>query len=201
MKNEPNFLYIITLLTSFLFSLILTPLIRRLAVKEGFIVRPRDDRWSKKPTALLGGVGIFSSLITVWLTAAIMINFKAAFSPLLPLAIGGAAVFLLGLIDDLFEISPQHKLVGQIIIASVLVIFGFQVNWFNSATANQIISIFWIVGITNAFNLLDNMDGLSAGIAFIAGLFFFCLRYFPDAAVPCLPSFSCLHTLAPWEDF
>jgi len=178
MKNEPNFLYIITLLTSFLFSLVLTPLVRRLAVKEGFIVRPRDDRWSKKPTALLGGVGIFSSLIIVWLTAAIMINFKAAFRPLLPLAIGGAAVFLLGLIDDLFEISPQHKLVGQIIIASVLVIFGFQVNRFNSATANQIISIFWIVGITNAFNLLDNMDGLSAGIAFIAGLFLFLFEIF-----------------------
>jgi UDP-GlcNAc:undecaprenyl-phosphate GlcNAc-1-phosphate transferase len=54
-----------------------------------------------------------------------------------------------------------------------LVIFGFQVNWFESKTANLLISIFWIIGITNAFNLLDNMDGLSAGIALIVGLFLF----------------------------
>jgi UDP-GlcNAc:undecaprenyl-phosphate/decaprenyl-phosphate GlcNAc-1-phosphate transferase len=60
----------------------------------------------------------------------------------------------------------------------LLVLFGFQVQWFTSGTANLVISIFWIVGITNAFNLLDNMDGLSAGIAFIAGAFLFLSRVF-----------------------
>ncbi len=91
--------------------------------------------------------------------------------PLLPVVLGGAAVFLLGLIDDIFELNPQYKLIGQVVIASALVIFGFQVGWFESKTANLLVSIVWIVGITNAFNLLDNMDGLSAGIAVIAGFF------------------------------
>jgi UDP-GlcNAc:undecaprenyl-phosphate GlcNAc-1-phosphate transferase len=111
--------------------------------------------------------------MVVWQITSFIFGYYASIKPLLPLALGGMAIFILGLVDDLFNINPQHKLVGQVIIASVLVIFGFQVNWFESMTANLVISIFWIVGITNAFNLLDNMDGLSAGIAFIAGLFLF----------------------------
>ncbi len=82
-------------------------------------------------------------------------------------------MFFLGLVDDITEINPQYKLIGQVIIASVLVIFGFQFSWFDSRTANLLVSIFWIVGITNAFNLLDNMDGLSAGVACISGFFLF----------------------------
>ncbi|NIP23009.1 MAG: undecaprenyl/decaprenyl-phosphate alpha-N-acetylglucosaminyl 1-phosphate transferase, partial [Phycisphaerae bacterium] len=53
----------------------------------------------------------------------------------------------------------------------VLVFFGFKIDWFVSYTYNTFFSVFWIVGITNAFNLLDNMDGLSSGIAFISSLF------------------------------
>ena len=82
-------------------------------------------------------------------------------------------MFFLGLMDDISEINPQYKLIGQVVVASVLVIFGFQFHWFESKTANTLISVFWIVGITNAFNLLDNMDGLSAGIACISGFFLF----------------------------
>jgi len=170
---SPLFVYALTFVASFLLSLFLTPLIRRLAVKENFVARARDDRWQKRPIALLGGVSIFFSLMVVWQLASFVFGFYPSIKPLLPLALGGMAIFLLGLVDDLLEINPQHKLVGQVIIASVLVIFGFQINWFESMTANLVISIFWIVGITNAFNLLDNMDGLSAGIALIAGIFLF----------------------------
>ncbi|MEE9611006.1 MAG: hypothetical protein V3W19_07120, partial [Desulfatiglandales bacterium] len=137
------------------------------------MARPKDDRWHKRPTGLLGGVSIFFTLMVVWQLASFVFGYNASIKPLLPLALGAIAIFSLGLVDDIFEINPQHKLVGQIIIASLLVFFGFQISWFESKTANLVISIFWIVGITNAFNLLDNMDGLSAGIAFIAGLFLF----------------------------
>ncbi|MEZ4577573.1 MAG: hypothetical protein R2861_06925 [Desulfobacterales bacterium] len=75
--------------------------------------------------------------------------------------------------DDIWEVNPQYKLIGQVVVAAVLVFFGFQFSWFASQTANLLISIFWIVGITNAFNLLDNMDGLSASIACISGVFLF----------------------------
>ncbi|HMA66384.1 MAG TPA: hypothetical protein VKO20_01060, partial [Desulfosalsimonadaceae bacterium] len=102
--------------------------------------------------------------------------------PMLPVMIGAAGIFLTGLTDDIFELNPQYKLIFQVVIASALVFFGIQVHWFEARTVNIVVSIFWIVGITNAFNLLDNMDGLSAGIAFISGFFLFLwLSVFPDA--------------------
>jgi UDP-GlcNAc:undecaprenyl-phosphate GlcNAc-1-phosphate transferase len=164
----------ITFFISFSLSLILTPYIRRFAVIYNYISNPRDDRWHKKPTGLLGGISIFISMMIAWLFGALTFaGFNQFIQPMLPVAFGGAAIFCLGLFDDIFEINPQYKLIGQVIIASVLVLFGFQVGWFDSKTANLVVSIFWIVGITNAFNLLDNMDGLSAGIACIAGFFLF----------------------------
>jgi UDP-GlcNAc:undecaprenyl-phosphate/decaprenyl-phosphate GlcNAc-1-phosphate transferase len=175
---NPFVAYASTFLASFLLSLFFTPLIRHLAVKKNLVAQARDDRWHKKPTSLLGGVSIFLAFMVVWQLASLVFGFYSSVKPLLPLALGGTAIFVLGLIDDLFEINPQHKLVGQVIIASVLVIFGFQINWFESMTANLMISIFWIVGITNAFNLLDNMDGLSAGIALLAGIFLFLSQVF-----------------------
>ncbi len=170
---SPLLVYIAAFLSAFLLSIFLTPLFRNLAIKGNFVARPKDDRWHKRPTGLLGGVSIFFTLMVVWQLASFVFGYNASIKPLLPLALGAIAIFSLGLVDDIFEINPQHKLVGQVIIASLLVFFGFQISWFESKTANLVISIFWIVGITNAFNLLDNMDGLSAGVAFIAGLFLF----------------------------
>ncbi len=162
---------------SFVFSLVLTPLVRRLALAAGQVAVPKDTRWHKKETALLGGVSIFVSFVTVWLLAQYFVGWKAFGSPFLPMLACATAVFLLGLADDIVDMDPQHKLAGQIIITAVLVFFDFRLDWTHYDTANIFISIFWIVGITNAFNLLDNMDGLSAGIAFIAGFFLFLMHY------------------------
>ncbi len=170
---SPIFLYTVAFLSSFILSLLVTLLVRHLAIKGNLVARLRDDRWHRKPTSLLGGISIFFTVMLLWQLVSSISGSYASMRPLLPLALGGMAIFILGLVDDLSEINPQHKLVGQIIIASLLVIFGFQINWFGSVTANLLISIFWIVGVTNAFNLLDNMDGLSAGIALIAGFFLF----------------------------
>jgi UDP-GlcNAc:undecaprenyl-phosphate GlcNAc-1-phosphate transferase len=183
---SPLLTYLIAFFAAFILCLLITPLIRRAALKGNLVARPRDDRWHKRPTALLGGVSLFVVLMATWQLAFLQLGLYSATKSFIPLALGCLAIFLLGLIDDLFDINPQHKLVGQIIIASLLVIFGFQVQWFTSRTANLVISIFWIVGITNAFNLLDNMDGLSAGVAFIAGLFLFLSRAFSglESVVP-----------------
>jgi UDP-GlcNAc:undecaprenyl-phosphate GlcNAc-1-phosphate transferase len=180
--------YLLVFLSSFALCLVATPLIRRLAFKADIVSMPRDDRWHTQPTPLLGGVSLFVSLMAVWHLAFFKLALFGAARPFIPLALGCLAIFLLGLTDDLFDINPQHKLVGQIIIASLLVLFGFQIQWFVSRTANLVISIFWIVGITNAFNLLDNMDGLSAGIAFIGGLFLFLSGLFSgiESAFPAL---------------
>jgi UDP-GlcNAc:undecaprenyl-phosphate GlcNAc-1-phosphate transferase len=172
MQHLPSFL--ISFAAAFLLVVILTPLIRAAAVKKGYMANPREDRWHQKPTGLLGGIGIFVSLMAAWQAGGLISGRYADFIPLLtPVALGGAAIFILGLIDDILDINPHYKLIGQVMVASAMVFFGVKVNWFASETANLLISIVWIVGITNAFNLLDNMDGLSAGIACISGVFLF----------------------------
>jgi UDP-GlcNAc:undecaprenyl-phosphate GlcNAc-1-phosphate transferase len=108
---SPLVIYLISFLASFLLSLIITPLIRHLAVKVNVVARPRDDRWHKRPTALLGGVSIFITLMVVWQLVCFKFGLYASIKPLLPLALGCVGIFLLGLVDDLFDTNPQHKLV------------------------------------------------------------------------------------------
>lgn len=168
---------------SLLVTLLATPLIRRLAVSKGRVAFPKDSRWHKKETALLGGVGIFGSFLVVWLSAAYITGWKTLGLPYLPVVLSAAAIFSLGLTDDMVNMVPQHKLAGQIIVASILTFLGYRLNWTLSSTINIFLSIIWIVGITNAFNLLDNMDGLSAGIAFIAGAFLFLMHFLNPVGV------------------
>jgi UDP-GlcNAc:undecaprenyl-phosphate GlcNAc-1-phosphate transferase len=168
-------------LISFLICLSLVPVVRFLAIKNDWVAYPSKERWHKKPTALLGGIAIFIGL-------AIPIFFIADFHSITPyflksstvktlpslpavILIGMTALFILGLIDDFFHIKPHIKLFGQILIASFVAFLGFRMHWFTSLTLDTLVTIFWIVGITNAFNLIDNMDGLCAGIGFIAAAF------------------------------
>jgi UDP-GlcNAc:undecaprenyl-phosphate GlcNAc-1-phosphate transferase len=142
-----------------------------MAIRFRQVAEPREDRWHTKPTALMGGVSIFGSFIMAALATGTLLPTAGILKEFLPLLLCASFVFLLGLIDDIYRVSPPTKLVGQIIAAAILVFFGFKINWFVSYTLNTFVSVFWIVGITNAFNLLDNMDGLSAGIALISSLF------------------------------
>ena len=165
--------FVFVFLSSFALSLILTPVMKKVAAATGQVAVPKDNRWHRRPTPLLGGVGIFLATASLWVLWAFVMGWEAYGAPSVPLMSCAAGIFFLGLADDLFNMDPQHKLAGQIIITSVLMFFGFRLGWTDSRTINLFLSIVWIVGITNAFNLLDNMDGLSAGVAFIAGAFFF----------------------------
>ena len=127
----------------------------------------------------MGGIAIYIGL-------AASFSFTADFNTILPhfsrmhnpmvvppsagavLWIGVTFLFILGLLDDFLHIKPQTKLIGQIIIASLIAFLGLRLHWFISLTLDTMVTIAWIVGITNAFNLLDNMDGLCAGIGLIA---------------------------------
>lgn len=181
MKQIPLHYCLFTLGASFALSAILTPLLRKLALSRGLVAAPRESRWHKENTALLGGVGIFCAMMTVWVLAATFSGWAMYGQPYLTMILCAVSVFALGLADDILNIDPQHKLAGQIVIASILMFFGFRLGWTDSMTINLFLSILWIVGVTNAFNLLDNMDGLSAGIAFIAGSFLFLFLYLnPD---------------------
>jgi UDP-GlcNAc:undecaprenyl-phosphate GlcNAc-1-phosphate transferase len=151
---------------AFVASFIATFLVRAAARRLGLVARPRADRWHRKPTALFGGVGIFAAFLLIFVLER-------------PTDVGGdvllvacsTGMFLLGLVDDFVQLKPYAKLVGQIIIATAFTMFGIRLHWLPSAVLDQAVTIFWLVGITNALNLLDNLDGLAGGVAAIAALY------------------------------
>ncbi len=146
----------------------LTPVVARVARARGIVAAPRQDRWHQKPTALLGGVAIY-----VATTATIVIFVGLDDVRLIGLLAGGAVLFVTGLIDDVRRLRPHAKLIAQIIAACALIVSGVRVGTENLAPIAIPLTILFVVGITNAFNLLDNMDGLCAGTAAIAGTFLF----------------------------
>lgn len=171
---------IFLVLAAFGLSLILTPVVRLVAIKNGWIATPREDRWHKRNTALLGGIAIFIGLAVpllfigdfslLWKKLMAGATFKKPIAIPTVILCGSTVLFLLGLVDDFINIKPHNKLLGQIIVSSMVVFVGFRLNWFTSLTFDTMFTLIWIVGITNAFNLLDNMDGLCAGTAMVAAL-------------------------------
>jgi UDP-GlcNAc:undecaprenyl-phosphate GlcNAc-1-phosphate transferase len=145
-------------------SLALTPLCRLMAHRYGYVAKPKEDRWHKRPTALFGGVAI--ALTTIGLGLAVARDLQ-----MWQLLGCGLAIAAFGLADDILTLKPSTKLVVQITVASALLFFGFRLPWTGSLVGDSMLTVFWIVGITNGFNLLDNMDGLCAGTTLIAGAF------------------------------
>lgn len=149
---------------SFALAVGLTFLVRLLARKYGFVAAPKADRWHKRPTAMMGGAAIFLTTILVSVSAVPLTKQSTV------ILAGSTILFLVGLIDDILQIKPYQKLIGQFIGVAIVVGFGLTLPWTDSEILNIAITAFWLVGITNAINLLDNMDGLAAGISAIAAL-------------------------------
>jgi len=149
---------------AFAASLALTPICRALSHRLGYVATPREDRWHRRSTALFGGVAIAVSTLAVS-------AFIHPADDIWKLVVAGGLIAGFGFVDDLLSLKPSTKLIAQIVVASVLLFFGYRLHWTASLVGDAMLTLFWIIAITNAFNLLDNMDGLCAGIATIAGLF------------------------------
>src|SRR5690625_2379586 len=130
---------------------------------------PKANRWHKKPTALLGGVAIFIGFIITVL----IFNNDWSTKALIILA-GTLFMFISGFIDDLKPLNPKTKFLLQLLIAAVTVSFGVHMELGLGPILNYVVSGFWIIGIINAVNLIDNMDGLSSGITFVSSLTLLC---------------------------
>jgi len=146
-----------------------TPLTKRLAVILGVLDQPSARKVHQTPTPLMGGLAIYGALVLALLL----------FSPpfylveLGAILAGATWLVLVGFVDDRRGMQPLVKLGAQAVAALVLVLAGIQVRIFPSAVLNVAFTLFWIVGIINAMNFQDNMDGLAAGIAAIASLAIF----------------------------
>jgi UDP-GlcNAc:undecaprenyl-phosphate GlcNAc-1-phosphate transferase len=138
------------------------PVCKRAAFRFDCVARPRDDRWHRKVTPLFGGVAIG---LTLFAGA----GMSGAVTQLPVVLAGAAIIFVVGLVDDVISLKPSTKLIVEFALASLLLFFGYRLNWVDSITLDSLLTLVWVVGVTNAFNLLDNMDGLCAGIALIVG--------------------------------
>ncbi|MBY0493515.1 MAG: undecaprenyl/decaprenyl-phosphate alpha-N-acetylglucosaminyl 1-phosphate transferase [Cyanobacteria bacterium] len=148
---------------AFALAVAFVPLCRRLAFRLNLVAHPRDDRWHRKTIPMLGGIAI--GLATFGASAITGIAGEV------PVFLGAAMViFVVGLVDDVLNLKPSTKLVVQLAMASVLVAFDFRLNWVESRLLDSALTMVWVVGLTNAFNLLDNMDGLCAGTAVVVAL-------------------------------
>lgn len=169
-------------LISFFACLALTPAVRYVARRRDWVAYPVKDRWHETPTALMGGVAIYLAMAVPLFFMADFQGFWGYFigskalrtAPSIDAAIwvGATLMFLLGWVDDFLSIKPHSKLIGQILTASLMAFLGFRLHWFDSLTLDTLVTLFWIVGITNAFNLIDNMDGLCSGVGMIAAVYF-----------------------------
>ncbi len=144
-----------------------TPAVRWMALKLGVIDKPAVRKIHAAPVPLLGGVAIYGAFIV----ALFLFGDRRYVNEVVGIFVGASLVSLMGAIDDSRGLGAYVKLGGQLIAAGILVLSGVQVQ-LGPAWLNVAITLLWVVGITNAMNLLDNMDGLSGGIAMIAAIFF-----------------------------
>jgi UDP-GlcNAc:undecaprenyl-phosphate GlcNAc-1-phosphate transferase len=154
---------LVLLIISTVLSLAATALCRRIAFRFGAVSKPRRDRWSDAPVPLLGGLAIVAT------TGLIVLVLPATPHNFWILLAGATALALVGLVDDLRPITPYTKLSAQLAAAAAVTALGLRFPLTGVQTLDIVITVVWLVGLSNAFNLLDNMDGLAAGVAAIAG--------------------------------
>jgi UDP-GlcNAc:undecaprenyl-phosphate GlcNAc-1-phosphate transferase len=131
------------------------------------MAEPSGDRWHDRPTPVFGGVGIVAGLLA-GIGLAVAVGAADATWELAGIVAGAALLFAAGLLDDIRHLSPVAKLGAQFIAAGIAVAAGLRVELIGNDVIATVVALVWLVGITNAFNLLDNMDGLAATLAAVA---------------------------------
>jgi UDP-GlcNAc:undecaprenyl-phosphate GlcNAc-1-phosphate transferase len=147
--------------------LVLRGLLRSPSLADHLVAHPTDARWHDRATPTFGGVGIFVGLL-VGVAAAVAAGAVEPTSELLGILAGTGLLFAAGLVDDVRHLSPLMKLAAQFAAAGIAIAAGLRVELIGNDLLATIVAVVWLVGITNAFNLLDNMDGLAATLAAVA---------------------------------
>ena len=176
--------YVLVLIGAFLLSLFLTPIVRFIAFRVGAVDNPNARRVNEVPMPSSGGLAIFisfliSALILMPRVLKEPIWTTSYFDYILPVVIGGLIITTIGFIDDIYELKPKTKMAGIILGAVVVwaftdfrfdsfkIPFGGPLLEFNSVIT-FFLTVFWIISITNAMNLIDGLDGLVSGVSIIS---------------------------------
>lgn len=165
-------------LISFLLAVLIVPLISKFCIKKGFVDLPNARKVHKKPTPRLGGVAIWACTLLAFFVLTLVNADYPYGNGLSGIFVGGSIVFLLGLVDDLYDLSPGFKLFVQIGAAVLAFLLGVRIEILSSPLGGAIglgilsfpITILWIVGITNAVNFIDGVDGLAGGVTTIMAI-------------------------------
>lgn len=160
--------------TALLIALALTPLVRRLALTLDLVDRPGQRKWQLAPVPYLGGIALIAAVLATLLFA------PELGAPAGALALAGGVLGAMGLLDDDRSVHPATRFGAEVAVAIIAVLVGLRVHFTNVDAIDVFVTMLWVVGITNAFNLLDNMDGLSAGVAGTAAVAVFVLAVLAD---------------------
>ncbi len=167
--------YILIALSALLLAVGGTPIMRQVAIRLGVVDRPNTRKIHATPVPLLGGAAIYLAFVLVLA----LYGDRAFINEAISIFLGASIMSFMGVVDDRWGLGSYVKLLGQLAAAAVLMYAGVRVQLFGGWLDYAITTV-WIVGITNALNLLDNMDGLSGGIAMIAAAFFTLLAALSD---------------------
>lgn len=161
---------------SFLIALIGTPIFRRIALHLNIVDMPDARKMHSHPIPLLGGFGIYAAVIISFF---LMPDSFAIFGPIM---IGATVIFYMAAMDDIKGLSARIRLLIQLLVAFFVVTAGVRVSFLPNNIVGTIgeylVTMFWIVGVTNAFNYLDGLDGLAAGSAALNFLCFYMILFF-----------------------
>jgi UDP-GlcNAc:undecaprenyl-phosphate/decaprenyl-phosphate GlcNAc-1-phosphate transferase len=164
---------------------VMTPLVRRVAVRVGAVVYPDERRVHTAPLPTVGGSAMFVAFLAAMGVAALLPGFRAVFrgsTEPLGVIVAAAIIFGVGFLDDLREVSAPAKVAGQVLAACALGLAGVTMFYFRLPFADFIVlspdlgflvTVLWVVGMANAVNLIDGLDGLAAGVIAIAAAAFF----------------------------
>jgi UDP-GlcNAc:undecaprenyl-phosphate/decaprenyl-phosphate GlcNAc-1-phosphate transferase len=170
----------LSVVLTFILGLVVThrfiPKLRSFSMKVGWADQPNQRRLNREPLPNAGGLAIYSGVIAALILAASLspMVWDKVLVQILAILLGASVLVLVGFIDDQFGLPPLFRLVVQFLVSLLLVVVGIKINVTLGTpidgTLSVVATVFWIVGITNAVNLMDGMDGLAGGISFITGM-------------------------------
>ena len=161
----------LALVVAFVASILLTPLVKRLAYRLGAVDKPNYRKVHDHVMPRLGGLAIFVAFLIG------VVILRPMDESMIAILIGSFVIIVTGVLDDMYEISPKAKLLGQTLAAAIVIFFGdIQIEFINLPFGGELnfgylsipLTLIWIIGITNAINLIDGLDGLAAGVSTIA---------------------------------